>query len=182
VNQQLHRLALELLVVSFLNLLFLHGFSLFTPRSVYPVPLGLSASTGRKLFFLSDKERTPFQTPVLPAHASRIYCATSYPVGRCKLAARSQAFPSALRVPRMIVSWRLSSSGSRTSSCRVRRSSLRRRPPARVHSTKLSQLGFYHSFCLLSLRRVQLPQYAQSLDITFLSVVPSRFTMLFQYC
>src|SRR6266446_4677975 len=29
-NQQLHRLALELLVVSFLNLLFLHGFSLFT--------------------------------------------------------------------------------------------------------------------------------------------------------
>jgi hypothetical protein len=30
VNQQLHRLALELLVVSFLNLLFLHGFSLFT--------------------------------------------------------------------------------------------------------------------------------------------------------
>jgi len=30
VNQQLHCLALELLVVSFLNLLFLHGFSLFT--------------------------------------------------------------------------------------------------------------------------------------------------------
>src|ERR1700736_717608 len=30
VNQQFHRLALELLVVSFLNLLFLHGFSLFT--------------------------------------------------------------------------------------------------------------------------------------------------------
>jgi hypothetical protein len=30
VNQQLHRLALELLVVSLLNLLFLHGFSLFT--------------------------------------------------------------------------------------------------------------------------------------------------------
>src|SRR6266404_7174023 len=29
-NQQLHCLALELLVVSFLNLLFLHGFSLFT--------------------------------------------------------------------------------------------------------------------------------------------------------
>jgi hypothetical protein len=30
VNQQLHRLALELLAVSFLNLLFLHGFSFFT--------------------------------------------------------------------------------------------------------------------------------------------------------
>src|SRR5260370_27171187 len=30
VNQQLHRLALELLVVSLLNLLFLHGFSLLT--------------------------------------------------------------------------------------------------------------------------------------------------------
>src|SRR5260221_2760951 len=30
VNQQLHCLAIELLVVSFLNLLFLHGFSLFT--------------------------------------------------------------------------------------------------------------------------------------------------------
>src|SRR5258708_39870118 len=30
VNQQLHCLALELLVVSFLNLPFLHGFSLFT--------------------------------------------------------------------------------------------------------------------------------------------------------
>jgi hypothetical protein len=30
VNQQLHRLALELLVVPFCDLFFLHGFSLFT--------------------------------------------------------------------------------------------------------------------------------------------------------
>jgi hypothetical protein len=30
VNQQLHRLALELLVVPFCDLFFVHGFSLFT--------------------------------------------------------------------------------------------------------------------------------------------------------